>query len=91
MTSGNDELNLMTVEGIAKDDSKPSSHDPSISLEKGEVYEQEHEISPEEEVSALSHEYPFPILADEEPELQQFTFRAVFVGCLLGAVISASK
>ena len=33
---------------------------------------------------------PFPMDLDA-PEEQQFTFRAVFVGCALGAVISASK
>ena len=35
-------------------------------------------------------DYPFPMDPDA-PEEQQFTFRAVFVGCALGAVISASK
>lgn len=33
---------------------------------------------------------PFPADPNALPE-QQFTFRAVFVGCALGAVISASK
>lgn len=33
---------------------------------------------------------PFPADPNALPE-QQFTFRAVFVGCVLGAVISASK
>lgn len=33
---------------------------------------------------------PFPVDPNALPE-QQFTFRAVFVGCALGAVISASK
>ena len=38
----------------------------------------------------LGTDVPFPVDPDA-PEEQQFTFRAVFVGCALGAVISASK
>ncbi|KDQ62137.1 hypothetical protein JAAARDRAFT_121385 [Jaapia argillacea MUCL 33604] len=34
---------------------------------------------------------PFPEDPNAEPELQQFTFRAVFVGSILGGVISASN
>ncbi|OJT01821.1 hypothetical protein TRAPUB_7728 [Trametes pubescens] len=39
----------------------------------------------------LGTDNPFPVDPDALPEEQQFTFRAVFVGCALGAVISASK
>ncbi|EMC91390.1 hypothetical protein BAUCODRAFT_80544 [Baudoinia panamericana UAMH 10762] len=39
----------------------------------------------------LSHEEQFPIDPDAEEELHQFTFRAVFVGCVLGGVIAASN
>ncbi|TFK73351.1 oligopeptide transporter, partial [Pluteus cervinus] len=34
---------------------------------------------------------PFPILPGEEEETHQLTFRAVFVGCCLGAVVGASN
>ncbi|KAF9567161.1 OPT oligopeptide transporter [Agrocybe pediades] len=34
---------------------------------------------------------PFPIDPDEEEETHQLTFRAVFVGCCLGAVVGASN
>jgi hypothetical protein len=40
---------------------------------------------------AFSHEDPFPVDEDAIQEDHQFTFRAVFVGCLLGGVIAASK
>jgi hypothetical protein len=40
---------------------------------------------------AFSHEDPFPVDEDAEQEDHQFTFRAVFVGCILGGVIAASK
>lgn len=39
----------------------------------------------------LGTDNPFPADPNALPEDQQFTFRAVFVGCALGAVISASK
>lgn len=80
----------MTIKGIEKDDSGPSTPDPGVNVEKGEMRETEAEEE-EEEYDQLSHEYPFPVVPGEELETQQFTFRAVFVGCLLGAVISASK
>lgn len=83
----------MTINSIKHDDSKETSTERSTSVEKGQLIEtKETDEEPvEEDLSAFSHEYPFPINPDEEVETQQFTFRAVFVGCLLGAVISASK
>lgn len=38
-----------------------------------------------------SNLYPFPEDMDSQPETQQFTFRAVAIGCCLGAVVSASN
>lgn len=78
----------LTVDGIAKDDSKETSHQTSLNYEKGEVVEL---VAGQESYNELSHEFPFPVDADELEEPQQFTFRAVFVGCVLGAVISASN
>ena len=39
----------------------------------------------------LSHEEQFPEDPNADLETQQFTVRAVVVGCLLGGVIAASK
>ncbi|KAH9942458.1 OPT oligopeptide transporter [Epithele typhae] len=44
----------------------------------------------DDEAQSLRTDVPFPVDPDA-PEEQQFTFRAVFVGCALGAVISASN
>lgn len=89
-TDGNQHVLDMTIEGIHKDDSKPSSsRDSGVQVEKGVVETLTTEV--DDELDAFSHEHPFPPMLDAEPETQQFTFRAVFVGCVLGAVISASK
>ena len=45
----------------------------------------------EENAVLLSHVEQYLIDPDEEVETQQFTFRAVLVGCILGGVIAASK
>ena len=76
-----------TIRNIIKGE-KTSSHDPSVNVEKGEVttVEDEDQIIP-----ILYHDEQFPIDPDEELETQQFTVRAVLVGCLLGGVIAASK
>ncbi|EJD47592.1 OPT superfamily oligopeptide transporter [Auricularia subglabra TFB-10046 SS5] len=42
-------------------------------------------------VENLGTDDPFPQDPDAPPEEHQFTFRAVFVGCMLGAIISASN
>lgn len=96
LTSESTAVQEMTVESILKveKDSGPSSQNNSISMEKGEIYSEHETTDGDEDLNALtafSHEYPFPINPDDPIETQQFTFRAVFVGCLLGAVISASK
>ena len=41
-------------------------------------------------ISATSSK-PFPIDPDDVEETHQLTFRAVFVGCLLGAIVGASN
>ena len=47
-------------------------------------------LGDEDALQDFGTDTPFPLDPDA-PEEQQFTFRAVFVGCALGAVISASK
>lgn len=64
-----------------------------VNVEKGEIYRYNSggTDGDDEEVVILSTSEPW----DEDEaglrETQQFTFRAVFVGCCLGAVIGASK
>ena len=90
-TDGSQGVRDMTVRGILHDDSKDTiSVDRNVSVEKGELI-QTHETEAEDELNAFSHEYPFPEDPNAEPELQQFTIRAVLVGCILGGVIAASK
>lgn len=45
----------------------------------------------EEEDIILDNKFPFPPLHGVPTEEQQITFRALFVGCMLGAVVSASN
>lgn len=78
-----------TVHEIEKEERNPSSSDPSVVAEKGELI---HVTSREdEEEPILSHEEQFPIDPNAEEETHQFTVRAVFVGCCLGGVIAASN
>jgi len=62
----------------------------SVNIEQGEVY-QMNINGFDGQIVVLSTSEPW----DEDEagliETQQFTFRAVFVGCCLGAVIGASK
>lgn len=53
----------------------------------GDNYDTEHE----EEQIILDNKFPFPPLHGVPDEEQQITFRALFVGCMLGAVVSASN
>lgn len=67
----------------------------SISDEKKSFSEQVLEASSiayedDEELVDFGTDDPFPVDPNAQEE-QQFTFRAVFIGCALGAVISASK
>ena len=76
------------------------------SLKKGSFIEKEAEARPSdstsniekgslrtgsEQIEFLAHGEPFPEDEAAEKETQQFTFRAVLVGCILGGVIAASK
>ena len=106
ISSGNEKLLETTVNGI-ETDNKPrpfDSSDPSIENEKGDTTPTIVEKSPSredtltsehegeiEEHLLLPHDEQFPPDENEELETQQFTFRAVFVGCCLGGVIAASK
>ncbi|KAK3631958.1 hypothetical protein LTR56_012432 [Elasticomyces elasticus] len=91
--SGSHELESLTVKEIEKDDHKDSSSEPSSIAEKGEVVDivQRETNDSDEDYEMLSHEEQFPIDPQAEEELQQLTFRAVFVGCCLGGVIAASN
>jgi hypothetical protein len=93
-SSASQDLTNYTIKYIEKD-VKHELSDPIVSVEKGEAISETAVSSEsdenEEATHLLSHEDPFPIDPNEEPELQQFTFRAVFVGCVLGGIIAASK
>lgn len=81
-------VELAIIKEIEKDNHS-ESNDPSLTTGKGEVEviaadsDQDHIL--------LSHEEQFPEDPDGEVETQQFTSRAVLVGCILGGVIAASK
>jgi hypothetical protein len=93
MASALDKLTDSTVQYI-DNDNKSQSSDLATSLEKGVVVKTTSASVDNEsgEITyLLSHEDPFPIDPDEELVTQQFTFRAVVVGCLLGGVIAASR
>ena len=85
ISSASSELMDATIQYINE---KLASNDTSTNVEKCEVTNFEYE---EINTLLLSHEDPFPIGPNEEPETQQFTFRTVFIGCVLGGVIAASK
>lgn len=82
------ELTEATIYNIEKD-IKSDSKDPSISVENGEIVDAGHN---DDSVLLLSHLEQFPVdTVNEELETNQLTFRAIFVGCILGGVIAASK
>ncbi|CZR58742.1 uncharacterized protein PAC_08634 [Phialocephala subalpina] len=85
ISSASQEVEKSTVD-IIKNDSKNTSNDPSIHKEKGEVA-----VMTSDQDNLLSHEEQFPEDLEGEVETQQFTVRAVLVGCLLGGVILASN
>ena len=87
ISTASNEVTDSTVLSIEKDNSSYSNELSSVE-EKGEAT---HVDNIEENAVLLSHEEQFPIDPDEEFETQQFTFRAVIVGCILGGVIAASK
>lgn len=86
------ELQDYTIKGIAKE-TVASSSKTSDSIEKGD--DLGYDIQPVQsidqgEVLMMSSDDPFPQDPNAEEE-QQFTVRAVLVGCILGGVIAASK
>lgn len=82
-------LATLTADNIIHEKTdKYDSDDPSTSVENGDVYPLE---SDTDATGFLSHEQQFPEDPDAELETQQFTARAVIVGCVLGGVIAASK
>jgi hypothetical protein len=91
ISSISNNLAKSTIESIERDQ-KSSLEEPEISVEKGELLVTSNRLDTQEEIAhLLSNEDPFPEDADAEIEAQQFTFRAVLVGCILGGVIAASK
>lgn len=90
-----EEVERATLEGTKIVPTSSSSKDESVANEKGEVFDLTARTasSDDENETAvlLSHEHQFPIDPHAVEETHQFTFRAVLVGCILGAVISASK
>ena len=83
------QLATLTADNIIHEKSdKYDSDDPSTSVENGDVCPVE---SDKDDTGFLSHEEQFPEDPNAEPETQQFTARAVIVGCILGGVIAASK
>jgi len=88
------ELQEQTAMGI-ESDTAVNSEKSSTAIEKGEKkgdfgYEVEPVTSVDQGQVFLSSDEPFPVDPDAEEE-QQFTVRAVLVGCILGGVIAASK
>ena len=88
ISSTSDELAESTIQNIERDSKISDPNDASINLEKGEAIVVE---STEENALLLSHKEQFPVDPNETEETQQFTVRAVLVGCILGGVIAASK
>lgn len=88
-TETNAQLATLTADNIIHEKShKYDSDDPSASVENGDVYPSG---SDKDDAGFLSHEEQFPEDPNAEPETQQFTARAVIVGCILGGIIAASK
>jgi hypothetical protein len=82
-------LATLTADNIVHEKTdKYDSDDPSTSVENGDVYPLEND---KDDTGFLSHEEQFPEDPNAELETQQFTARAVIVGCILGGVIAASK
>jgi hypothetical protein len=96
-TSSKDVVDSLVMDleksGLEKTSDTPSSLERSVSTKEGEILiaSASRQQSYNSENFQLSHLEQFPIDPDAPEELQQFTFRAVFVGCCLGGVIAASK
>jgi hypothetical protein len=78
------------LQELQREERKPSSSDPSVFAEKGDLVQIREDEQQDEHID-FGHEEQFPIDPNVEEEEHQFTFRAVFVGCCLGGVIAASK
>lgn len=90
--SASDTVAAATIINIEKDRSNSNDSDPAVVAEKGEMFIVEEEPEEDDDGNFLySHEEQFPIDPNAEVEEQQFTIRAVFVGCCLGGVIAASN
>lgn len=71
---------------IRVDDTYPEK-EPVYNVDIGDIDEKPEE----EDHEILDHNYPFPPLKGIPSEEQQLTFRAIIIGSLLGAVVSASN
>lgn len=94
MGTASEEVQEFTIKELEKDafDDGRTPSDPSVRAEKGETINvTNREDDDEDDSLILTHEEQFPIDPNVEDEPQQFTVRAVFVGCCLGGVIAASK
>jgi hypothetical protein len=88
-TETDSKLATLTADNIIHEKiDKYDSDDPSTSVENGDIYPLKND---KDETGFLSHEEQFPEDPNAELETQQFTARAVIVGCILGGVIAASK
>jgi hypothetical protein len=85
------EVENLTVNEISDDAGRATSPEDDRPFEKVEKISLRGGESVNGGTQMLFHEDPLPIDTDAPVETQQFTIRAVLVGCILGDVISASK
>lgn len=71
--------------------SKSEANDRSTEVEKGEVFGADAHRHTNNNLDLDPYDDQLPIDEHAPIETQQFTVRAVLVGCILGAVIAASK
>ena len=79
------EIAKETIKGLDEDSPATST---DIRMEKGDTFTVRERRG---STISISNDEPFPEDPDGEIETQQFTVRAVLVGCLLGGLIAASK
>ncbi|KAL9106236.1 MAG: hypothetical protein Q9227_008704 [Pyrenula ochraceoflavens] len=89
-SAGDQDVPNQTINSIEKD-VKNDSEEQSLEADKGEIVDLSQRHNSVNSTLLLSHEEQFPIDEDGEIETQQFTFRAVFTGCVLGGIIAASN
>lgn len=88
------DVEVSLVKEIEKDgdDGERSMSEPEGVNEKGNIIDVSNQDQKwEEDAVLLSHEEQFPIDPTAPEETQQLTFRAVFVGCVLGGVSGNSS